>query len=78
MQWIPGDAGFEAVRDSYLNDTELALLVFDGGELVDGNQGLCANFNVFSFTRNEPLEEALTVSVNAKPSSEIEWYEFTS
>jgi len=30
---------------------------------------------VTNFSRNEPLEEAVTVNVTLKPSSFTEWYE---
>jgi hypothetical protein len=33
-----------------------------------GSQGLRATFRIASFSRNEALEEAITVSVTAKPT----------
>jgi len=74
MQWQPGDTGFSSIRDAFLNDTEIAMLVFDGDVNENENQGLAANFVILNFSRNEPLEEAMTVNVTARPSSHIEWY----
>ena len=40
----------------------------DGDIETAGSQGLRATMSIMSFSRNEPLEEALTVSVTAKPT----------
>jgi hypothetical protein len=37
-------------------------------------QGLVSNFVVTNFSRTEPLEDAIKVSVTAKPSSFTQWY----
>ena len=63
MVWDTSDAGFKAIKDAYFNNTAIALFASDG----DGN-GLDADFVVTSFSRSEPLEEALTVSVTCKPT----------
>jgi hypothetical protein len=45
--------------------------VMDGlitGAGSSGSQGLRATFRIASFSRNEALEEAITVSVTAKPT----------
>lgn len=47
----------------------------DGDIQASGNEGLAGNFSVTNFSRNEPLEEGVTVSVTVKPSSQTEWYE---
>jgi len=41
---------------------------------VAGSQGVAGNFTVTNFSRNESLEEALTVSVSLKPSSYTNWW----
>jgi len=64
MLWDTGDAGFTAIKDAYFNNTPIALAVLDG---TDG-EGLDADFSITNFSRNEPLEEALSVSVTAKPT----------
>ena len=63
MVWDPNDAGFAAIKTAYFSAEPLALFVSDGNE-----NGLDADFVVTSFSRSEPLEEALTVSVTCKPT----------
>ena len=64
MIWETGDAGFTAIRQAYFNNTAIALAILDG----ESGEGLDADFSITNFTRNEPLEEAITVSVTAKPT----------
>ncbi len=63
MVWDPNDSGFSAIKTAYFNAEPLALFVSDGN-----GKGLDADFVVTSFSRSEPLEEALTVSVTCKPT----------
>ena len=63
MVWDPNDAGFAAIKTADFSAEPLALFVSDGNE-----KGLDADFVVTSFSRSEPLEEALTVSVTCKPT----------
>jgi len=62
MQWKPGDTGFEAVKTAFLTAGTISLLVLteEDGEGPDGD------FSITSFSRSEPLEESITVSVTAK------------
>jgi len=64
MIWDTSDAGFTAIQQAYFNNTPIALAILDGA----GGSGLDADFSITNFTRNEPLEEAMTVSVTAKPT----------
>jgi len=64
MSWDTEDAGFTAIKNAYFNDEAIALAVLDG----EGGSGLDADFSVTNFTRNEPLEEAITVNVTVKPT----------
>jgi len=64
MIWDTGNAGFSAIKNAYFNNTPVALAILDG---PDG-EGLDADFSITNFSRNEPLEEAITVSVTAKPT----------
>jgi predicted secreted protein len=64
MIWDTEDAGFTALKEAYFNNTPLALAVLDG---PDG-AGLDADFSITNFSRTENLEEAVTVSVTAKPT----------
>ena len=62
MVWDTADAGFTAIKDAYLNNDIIGLQVRDGAT----GQGLQADFMITAFSRSEPLEEAITVSVTAK------------
>ncbi len=68
MIWDTEDDDFTAIRNAFLNNTALELAILDGLSSVAGSQGLRASFMITGFTRNEPLEEAITVSVSAKPT----------
>lgn len=74
MIWRPGDTFFDAVQTAWAGSSEIALAALDGADDVDGSQGLASNFTVTNFSRSEPLEEAVKVSVTVKPSSFTEWY----
>jgi hypothetical protein len=73
LVWDTTDADFAAVRDAWLNSTEIALAVMDG-DIDTEAQGLVSNFTITNFSRTEPLEDAIKVSVTAKPSSFTQWY----
>jgi hypothetical protein len=66
--WDSADDDFTSIRDAFLNKTPIEMAVMDGPMTSPGSQGLRASFMVTSFSRNEPLEEAITVSVTAKPT----------
>lgn len=55
---------FKTLLNAYLNNTALAFFVTDG----DGS-GLLADFVITQFNKEEPLEEAQTVSVTARPTN---------
>lgn len=63
-----GDEDFEALRDSFLNGTAVGMAVMDGAIETSGSQGLRADFEVFSMTRNEPLEGSITYTFSVKPT----------
>ena len=63
MQWDTEDGGFNAIQSAFFNNNPVKLFVSDG----DGH-GLDCDAVVTQFSRNEPLEEALTVSVTLKPT----------
>jgi len=69
MVWDPDDADIVAIKDAFFNDTPIALAVFDAAP-PDG-KGLDADFVITKFGRNEPLEEGMTVPVEAKPNDEL-------
>ena len=68
MVWDTGDAGFTAIKDAYFNGTSVEMAIMDGAIATVGTQGLRATMAVTNFSRNEPLEEAITVSVTVKPT----------
>lgn len=68
MVWDTEDAAFTAVQQAFFNNSPLELAVMDGPITESGSQGLRASFAITKFSRNEPLEEAITVSVTAKPT----------
>jgi len=68
MVWEPADAEFSAIKDAFFNGTSIDLAVMDGDIAQTGTQGLRAEFSITAFSRNEPLEEAVTVNVTAKPA----------
>ena len=64
MVWDSDDTGFAAIKNAYFNNTPIALAILDH----ENGEGLDADFSITNFSRNEPLEEAITVSVTAKPT----------
>ncbi|MGE3803917.1 MAG: phage tail tube protein [Gemmataceae bacterium] len=68
MVWDTLDAHFAAIRDAFLLAGAVPLAVMDGDITVAGSQGLVALFAITNFTRNEQLEEAITVDVTCKPT----------
>ena len=64
MVWDTDDPGFYAIRNAWFSSEPIALAILD----VPNGQGLDADFVVTSFSRSEPLEEAITASVTAKPT----------
>ncbi len=68
MVWDTSDAGFTAIKDAFFANAAIGLAVMDGLVTQAGSQGLQADFAITNFTRKEPLEEAIAVSVTAKPT----------
>jgi len=64
----PSDVHYEALLAAFLFDGCVELLIVSGPPTVIGADGLWAEFTVTGFTRNEPLEEGLTVSVTLMPA----------
>ena len=63
MGYDTADANFTAVKDGFLNDTDIKFGIYDGDRTTSGTQGLEADFTITGFTINEGLEEAMTVDV---------------
>lgn len=66
MVWKTADAGFSAIKDAFLTSAEIELAVLDQDKAVSGAQGLKGGFTITAFNREEPLEQAVMVSVTAK------------
>lgn len=64
MVWDTSDAAFTAIQTAWSASTAIALAFLDG----ESGSGLDADFVITNFSRAEPLEEAVTVSVTAKPT----------
>ena len=68
------DTVFDAIRDAWLNKTEVALMALNGDESTVGAQGLAANFSV-SMSQNQPIKDVQSWDVTCTVSSYPEWYE---
>jgi len=68
MVWDTVDAGFDAIRQAFFGNTPLEFAVMDGDITDPDSEGLRATFDIFNFTRNEALEEAILVDVSIKPT----------
>ena len=58
------DEDFLAFQAAYFSGDPIALFISDG----DGN-GLDADFSITTFSQEQPLEEAISISVIAKPTA---------
>ena len=60
------DEDILAFKEAYFSNTPISLFVTDGDTTA---HGLDADFSVTGFTVEQPLEEAVTVKVTAKPTA---------
>ena len=70
------DAHLDAIQTAFFSKGAIGLFPTDH---VLG-QGLDANWNITSFTRNEPLEGVISYNVEAKPNNELKepiWRDLT-
>lgn len=68
MVWDTLDADFDAIRQAFFGNTPIEFAVMDGDMTDPDSEGLRATFDIFNFTRNEALEEAILVDVTIKPT----------
>lgn len=68
MIYDTDDARFGQIQEAFLDNGELWVKVLDGGELDTDGEGLVALCRVTTFSINQALEEAITVSVTLKPT----------
>ncbi len=64
MVYDTADADFNAFQAAYFNNEPLSLFISDGA-----GTGLDADFSITGFNVTQNLEEAMTVSVKAKPTA---------
>ncbi|AQT67948.1 Phage major tail protein 2 [Anaerohalosphaera lusitana] len=74
MVWRPGDAQFDAIKTAFLSSGTVGMAVLTGDSTVTGSEGPAGDWSITNFSRNEPLEEAVTVSVTAKLAKFTEWF----
>ena len=58
------DADFQAFQSAYFSNTPISLFITDGS-----GGGLDADWSITAFTVEQPLEEAVSVSITAKPTA---------
>lgn len=66
MLYDTEDADFNAFQAAYFGNEPIALFISDGA-----GSGLDADFSITSFSVEQNLEEAMTVSVKAKPTASV-------
>lgn len=62
------DAGFAAIQSAFLNNTAIELAVMTGAMNDPEAEGFRATFEVFSFSSNQSLEEAVMYDVSMEPT----------
>ena len=70
INYKPGDAGFEAMRDAFLNKRNIGIAVMTGPIATVGSEGWQFDAQVVSFGRGEPLEEGMQVPFTLRPSAQ--------
>ena len=73
MVWQSGDMSFDAIKTAFLTGALLEMAILDGPKEGPSVQGVKGTFSIPKFSRNEPLEEAITVSVTAKLAKFDQW-----
>ena len=76
--WDNEDDGFSALQQAYFGNQTIEIAAMDGDITASGSEGLRATMSVTNFSRNEPLEEAITANVTLKPAYAVnapEWME---
>lgn len=68
MVWDTDDAGFTAIQEAFFGSGPIEFAIMSGPMTDPESEGLRATCDVFSFTRNEALEEAIMVDVSIKPT----------
>jgi len=74
MLWQPGDSGFNALKTAFLTSGLVRLAILTGAVGAANTEGPVGDFSITNFSRSEPLEEGVTVSVTAKLAVFDQWY----
>jgi hypothetical protein len=61
------------VKDAFLTSSQVRLAVLTGARDAVGSEGPLGDFSITNFSRSEPLDEGVTVSVTAKLAVLDEW-----
>jgi len=68
MIWDNADVDFDAILTAFLAEgAQIDMWILDGDNVTTGNQGLRAEMEVETFTRNEELEDALRADIAVRP-----------
>ncbi len=75
MLYEPGNTQYEAMKTAFLSSGTVALAALTGEKATSGSEGPRGDFSITNFSRSEPLEEGVMVSVTAKLAKFEEWVE---
>lgn len=76
MNWIDNDTICEAIRDSFLNSSEIAFIALTDDRATSGAQGPAGNF-IADFSMSQPVGDVITCDVTLRLSSYPHWHEVT-
>jgi len=65
----------DAMRDNFLGDDLMEFCALTGDKDTNDSEGPKFTGSVFSLTRNEGSEEAITYDITVKPSGTVTWVE---
>ena len=68
MVWDTEDAAFTDIQSAFFSNTPIEFAIMSGAMTDPDAEGLRATCDIFNFTRNEALEEAIMVDVTIKPT----------
>jgi hypothetical protein len=71
MVWDDADDGFNAVAAAFFGRAAIGLAVLDRAVTDPAAKGIKADCMITGFTRDENLEQAMTVKVTAKPTYSV-------
>jgi len=78
LVYKPGDTGYKALRDAWLNGSKICMALLTGAKEVAGSEGPHGNFSITKFSRGEPLEEGVSVKATLKLTKFIAWVDVQS